>query len=98
MKAKEYVEKRLDPSTEKYSLHDRKKITSFSGYDLEEAFEEGQKNPTWNTEGLPEPFVTVIADDIYLGLVFAHVDSDEEWRSESSDSPLNVDRWSPLPV
>ena len=96
MKAEEYIQKRLDPETEGYSLHERKKLQYFAGYDMETAFEEGQRNPAWIYDSFPEPGERVIADDLYLGPVFAHVDSEGEWRDDN-DTPLKIDRWLPLP-
>lgn len=97
MKSKDYSEKRLNPNTEKYSLEERKKYVSFNAYDLEEAFEEGQRNSAWIYNEDPKPGVKVLADDLYLGPIIAKVNEEGDWITEDGKN-CNVDRWCPLPA
>ena len=70
MKSEEYSESKLSPDTEGYLLHNRKRFISFNAYDLEEAFEVGQENPTWNYdhESL-EDNTEYLVDDAMIGFL-----------------------------
>lgn len=94
--AKKYAEERLDPETKGYLLHNRKKFISFSAYDLEEAFEEGQSNPIWNYNKEPEIGMTYLVFDNYIGYTEAIYDG-ENWKSED-DLLIGVEKWIKIPI
>lgn len=96
MDSKEYSESLLDARTKDYSLHTRKSYISFSAYDLESAFEEGQKNPVWNYD-TPEPGMIVLADDLYSGIVRASIDKEGVWKDTKGVILIAVDRWIRIP-
>ena len=100
--AKKYSEPKLNPYTEGYDLHVRKKVQSFNAYDLEEAFEEGQKNPKWTYSGNgedPKEGVKYLVDDMYTGTQIAiYNEKEDKWICEDGEELFRVDRWIIIPV
>ena len=99
MKSEEYSESKLSPDTEGYLLHNRKRFISFNAYDLEEAFEVGQENPTWNYdhESL-EDNTEYLVDDAMIGFSSAKYDkTSDTWTDKNGNKLMSVDRWMRMP-